>query len=136
MSFNIAELGGLEIAIAISEFISIVILISHRKRDISLPFLIAYRLILFVPFLGPFFYVWLSSWPSRSPAHVNGDLAGLGRRYISQQISDSAKGRDTNVPNYHQMRESQRRKEKKERSRARKSWFLKSNKNKTSSEKE
>lgn len=47
-----------------------------------LPFKIALGLILVLPVVGPLFFLWLFNWPSRTPSHLDGRGAGLGRRYI------------------------------------------------------
>ena len=77
--------------IAISTLIAFFLAIRVVKSGDSILIKVFFITLLFIPVLGPFFFIWATNWPSKLPANLDGHGAGLGRRYIQETSSRSAR---------------------------------------------
>jgi hypothetical protein len=89
-------------------------------RDSTLRARIFFSLPLLVPVLGPIFYIWLRIWPSSLPWDLNGVAAGLGARYLDDQLSRQGNSESMSQTIKRQLMENRIYRAQKERSRSHK----------------
>ena len=68
-------------SLVVSVLLTLWLLIKGKWRQ---PF--SLYLVLFVPIIGPFFFLWLQIWPPQLPSELDGHGAGIGGRYLDKQI--------------------------------------------------
>ena len=55
---------------------------------------ITYTLLLLIPVLGPFMYVWIANFPASSPEELREEFPGLSDKFLNRELSERDGGRD------------------------------------------